>query len=143
MFRVGPAFHLSCREVRLRTILRRGWWAVTALLGLALLLVSGAALAAVPSFLEDERAFRAAVPCHAGAASDGCLRMVVASVRGTVIRDEVKIPTYVLRLSGPQSVPREVDTGGAEPLLEDLRKGALAFPCLTVPRRQPAPERIA
>jgi hypothetical protein len=44
-------------------------------------------------------------------------------VRGTVIREEVKTPTYTLKLSGPHPVPAEVDVGGPEPLLESLRPG--------------------
>ncbi|MCX4738994.1 hypothetical protein [Streptomyces antibioticus] len=93
-----------------------------ALLGLALLLVGAVGVLIVPDLVADERAFRAARPC-VGAATGDCLRSVPATVRGTLIREQPRNYAYVLELDGPRPVPGDLDMGGADPLLKDLRAG--------------------
>ncbi|MFD1662987.1 hypothetical protein ACFSL4_33675 [Streptomyces caeni] len=123
MQRIGHAFRLSPRTLWLRTVWHRTWGTFTALLGVAVVLASAAALASVPSFTDDERSFLAAGPCPAGSSSSDCLRSVPATVRGTVIREGTRTSEYTLELAGPRSVPSEVDMASPEPLLKHLHRG--------------------
>ncbi|MEU7019443.1 hypothetical protein ABZ990_02120 [Streptomyces sp. NPDC046203] len=121
-----PRLPSSESAVRVRVLgYRVGGLCVTLLGGLALL-VGALALAAVPSLIEDEKAFADATPCATASPASAhadCLREVDATVKRTVIRDQPKTAEYTLYLDGPGQVPSEIDMGGAGPLLKRLRPG--------------------
>lgn len=122
--RVGLRLPVPPGTVRRRAAWYRTWSLGTALTGFLVLLLAVSGLAAVPELVDDERAFEAAVPCAPPAAAGGdCLRSVEATVVYTVIRDGAKYEEFTLGLTGPREVPRELDMGHADPLLEHLRPG--------------------
>lgn len=110
---------------RHRTVPLRLLAAFAALLGLTLLLVASAGLAAVPESVDDERRYLRATACpgaESGRAAD-CLADRPARVAGVVIRDEARDEEFTLRLRKAAGLPEEIDMGGAGPLLDRLGPG--------------------
>ncbi|WP_282693786.1 hypothetical protein [Streptomyces sp. CC208A] len=123
--RPTPRIPDSATGLRRRTTGHRVWGAVAALLGLAVLVVSAAGLAAVPEAVADERLYRQATACPdtAPAPTGNCFRTRTARVAKVVIRDEPKRQEFTLRLGSTPGVPGEIDMGGEGPLLEHLAQG--------------------
>ncbi|MBQ0827146.1 hypothetical protein [Streptomyces tagetis] len=120
----SPRAPRRVRHERRWTRWHRVWGTVAALLGAAALVTAAVSVAFVPELLDDVRDFENARPCPtAGPAPADCLRPVLATVRGTVIRDEGRNQQYHLLLRGDRDVPAELEMYGADPVLSGLREG--------------------
>lgn len=110
---------------RRRIMWHRTWGSAATLVGLAVLVVSAAGLAAVSETVADERLYLQARPCPVSvpASTGKCLHARTAQVAGVVIRDETKHEEFTLRLRKAPGLPEEIDMGSAGPLLQHLVPG--------------------